>query len=128
MFCSKVFHNIRNGVAGALNVGGGKGYAVGICGEDTFGVHGIVAHEPCRFDVFEAGIPHALVNHGAYHFPMGDFFGAYVITGSLYPVVGHGKTLSEITAAGGKLCFGLQKKKDMVYLNKTKQIGYAFHM
>ena len=90
--------DVGDRVTGALDIGGGKGNAIGVGGEYAFGVHGEVAHQ-ARFLYFLKGsIAHALVYHGADHFPMGHFFRADVVAGSLYTVIRHGETLSEVAA------------------------------
>ena len=90
--------DVGDGVAGALDIGGGKGNAVGVGGEYALGVHGKVADQ-ARFLYFLKGsIAHALVYHGADHFPMGHFFRADVVAGSLYTVIRHGETLGEVAA------------------------------
>ena len=96
--------DVGDGVAGALDIGGGKGNAVGVGGEYAFGVHGEVAHKACFLYFLEGSIAHALVYHGADHFPMGHFFRADVVAGSLYPVIRHGETLGKISARGCQFC------------------------
>lgn len=75
--CCHVFMDICDGVAGALDIGGGEGHAVGIGGEYTLGVHGEVADKARFFDLLKGSVAHALVYHGADHFPMSHFLRAY---------------------------------------------------
>ena len=89
-----ILMDVGDGVAGAQDIGGGKGNAIGVGGEYAFGVHGEVAHKACFLYFLEGSIAHALVNHGADHLPVGHFLCTNVIAGSLYAIIRHGEALS----------------------------------
>ena len=77
LLCCHILVNVGDRVTGALDIGGGKGDAIGVGGEYAFGVHGEVAHKACFLYFLEGSIAHALVYHGADHFPMGHFLCSY---------------------------------------------------
>ena len=95
-----ILMDVGDRVTGALDIGGGKGNAIGVGGEYALGMHGEVAHKACFLYFFEGSVAHALVYHGADHFPMCHFFCADVVAGSLYTVIRHGETLGEVAARG----------------------------
>ena len=104
-----ILMDVGDGVTGALDIGGGKGDAIGVGGEYALGMHGEVAHKACFLYFFEGSIAHALVYHGADHLPMCHFFCADVVAGSLYPVIRHGETLGKISARGCQFRVSQQK-------------------
>ena len=75
-----VLGKVRNGVAGAGNVGGGERHAVGVRGEHAVVVHGVVPSEARLVQLRAGGALHALPDHGADHLIVGQLLCAYVGT------------------------------------------------
>ena len=92
-----VLGDVRDGVSGAGDVGGGEGHAVGVHGEHAVVVHGVVPGEARLVQLRAGGALHALADHGADHLVVGQLLRAYIGQGGFDPIVGHGVALGEVT-------------------------------
>ena len=73
-----VLGEVRDGVAGAGDVGGGEGHAVGVHGEHAVIVHHIIACKARLVELRAGGALHALPDHGADHLIVGQLLRAYI--------------------------------------------------
>ena len=99
-----VLGDVRDGVAGAGDVGSGKGHAVGIGRENAMVVHGIVSGKARLIQLRTGGALHTLADHGADHLIMGQLLRADVRQRGLDPIVGHGVALGEVAKGCAQLC------------------------
>ena len=73
-----VLGDVRDGVAGALDVGGAEGHAVGVHGEHAVVVDDVVAGQARLVQLRAGSALHALTDHGADHLIVGQLLGAYI--------------------------------------------------
>ena len=76
---SQVLMKICYRVTGAGDVCRCERHAVGVGGENAAAVHGVITGHAGFVYLGIACAAHALINHGAEHFPMGQFLCAYVV-------------------------------------------------
>ena len=105
-----VLTEVGDRIAGAGEIGGGKGDAVRVGGEDAAGVHHIVAVQSGGGQLLERRALHALPDHRRDHFPVRHLLGPDVGQRRADAVVGHRVTLRQIADPGAEL--GVSNRRD----------------